>query len=245
MPDPNRIGGLGWTRRTRGALTSAERRKLLVAVARGQAANAAGQLKLRLGRAPRGAEQMPDPPDTAFARDVQEACDQQPAPIVAHSYRTWAFGWALAALDGESDRLDPEAYWCAALLHDAGLEQPVAGEDFTLRSAAAAIECADRHGRDDGESIADGITVHATPGATVARDGAIGTYIQAGAMLDLGGLRLWDASPRLLTAVQTRWTPGDMLPFVRAEARAVPEGRFAFMGRCGLFAAMRFGALRK
>src|SRR3954454_5643677 len=181
MPDPERVGGLAWTRRTRGALTSAERRRLLVAIARGQAENIAGQVKLRLGRAPRGAGEMPQIPDSAFARDAQEACDEQPAPIRAHSYRTWAFGWALAALDGESHLLEPEAYWCAALLHDSGLVAPVAGEDFTIRSAQAAISCAERHGRDDGDWIGDGITSHANPGASLEVDGPLGTYIAAGA----------------------------------------------------------------
>src|SRR4051794_4201696 len=245
MPDPERVGGLAWTRRTRGALSGAEQRRLLVAIARGQAENLAGQVKLRLGRAPRGADQMPAVPDSAFARDAQEACDGQPAEVRAHSYRTWAFGWALAALDGQLSELEPEAFWCASLLHDFGVIEPVAGEDFTLRSAAAAIACADRHGRDDGEWIGDGITAHATPGATVEQDGALGTYIQAGALLDLGGLRLWDASHALLGEVASRWTPGDMVPYVQAEARAVPRGRFALLRRCGVTAAMRVGALRE
>jgi hypothetical protein len=244
MPDPERVGGLAWTRRTKGALTGAERRRLLVEIARGQAQNAVGQVKLRLGRAARGAAEMPDPPDSAFARDVQERCDEQPPAIRAHSYRTWAFGWALAALDGDARALDPEAWWCGALLHDAGIAQVVPGEDFTLRSAEQAMTCADRHRRDDSFWIGDGITGHATPGASVERDGALPTYIQAGALLDLGGLRLWDASPTLLGEVAGRWTPGDMVPYVRAEAGAVPKGRFALLRRCGMTAAMRFGALR-
>lgn len=242
MPDPERLGGIGWTRRTKGALTSAERRRLFVAIARGQAENAAGQLRLALRRAPRGADELPDPPDSAFARDVQAACDEQPAAVVAHSYRTWSFGHALAALDREP--LDPEEFWCAALLHDAGLARAVAGEDFTLRSAAAAIECAGRHER-DGEQIADAITVHATPGIDAATDGALGTYVQAGAMLDLGGLRLWDASPRLMGEVARRHPRGDMVPLVRAEAAAVPDGRFALLNRCGLLLAMRISPVRK
>jgi hypothetical protein len=188
---------------------------------------------------------MPGAPDSAFAREVQERCDEQPPAIRAHSYRTWAFGWALAALDGHSQELDPEAWWCGALLHDAGIADVVPGEDFTLRSAEAAIGCADRHGRDDSFWIGDGVTAHATPGVSVERDGALGTYIQAGALLDLGGLRLWDASPALLGEVASRWTPGDLVPYVRAEARAVPKGRFALLARCGMTAAMRFGALRK
>ena len=245
MPDPERVGGLAWTRRTKGALTGAQRRRLAAAIAVRQAHNIASQVKLRLGRAPRGADQMPAIPDSAFARDAQEACDELPPPIRAHSYRTWAFGWALAALDGHVGELEPEAFWCASLLHDFGLTHVVPDEDFTIRGADAAIACADRHGRDDGEWIGDGITAHATPGVSVERDGPLGTYVQAGALLDLGGLRLWDASPALLRQVAERWTPGDVVPYVVAEAHAVPKGRFALMRRCGMTAAMRFGALRR
>lgn len=243
MPDPDRIGGIGWTRRTRGALTGAERRKLLAAVARGQAQYAAGRLRLVTGRARRAGGHLPDPPDSEFARSVQEACDEQPPAIVAHSYRSWAFGHALAHLDGV--RLDPEEFWCAALLHDAGLATQVAGEDFTLRSAAAAIDQCGRHGRDDGERVADAITVHTTPGVDVRRDGALGAYLQAGAMLDLGGLRLWDVSQRVVDEVAGRHPRADLVPYVSAEARAVPRGRFAFLRSCGLTLLMRVSPLRK
>ena len=242
MPDPDRLGGIGWTRRTKGTLSTAERRRLYAAVARGQAENATGRLKLALGRAPRAGDRLADPPDSAFARDVQAACDEQPPAVVAHSYRTWAFGHALADLDGRA--LDPEQFWCAALLHDAGLAEPVTGEDFTLRSAATAAACCERHGR-AADPVADAITVHATPGIDTESDGALGTYVQAGAMLDLGGLRLWDVSERVVDEVARRHPRQDLLPAIRAEAKAVPAGRFALLGRCGLFAMIRLSPLRK
>ena len=55
VPDPNRLGGLAWARRTRGQLTAAERRRLIGAIAVGQAANVVGRAKLALGRLPDGA----------------------------------------------------------------------------------------------------------------------------------------------------------------------------------------------
>ena len=61
MPDPDRLGGLGWARRTRGALTSAERRRIVIAAARGQAEMAAGRLRLATGRAGRAADTVPEP----------------------------------------------------------------------------------------------------------------------------------------------------------------------------------------
>jgi hypothetical protein len=237
MPDPNRLGGLEWTRRTRGALTSAERRRLLGAVARGQVDNIAGRVRLAAGRAPRAATELPDPPDSAFARDVEETARGQSDRVIAHSYRTWLFGHALAALDGE--RLDPELFWAAALLHDYGIDAPVPGEDFTLRSADEVLDCAGRHGV-DGLPAADGVTDHVTPGITVATDGALATYVQAGALSDVGGIRIWDMARSLVDEVDRRRPRGDSLaPLVRAEVKAVPEGRFAFLVKCGFLLLMK------
>jgi hypothetical protein len=237
MPDPNRLGGLAWTRRTGGALSRAERRRLLGAIARGQLENVAGRVRLATGRAPRSARELPDPPDSAFARDVEEAAREQSDRVIAHSYRTWMFGHALAGLDGE--RLDPEQFWAAALLHDYGIESPVPGQDFTIRSADKAIECGERHGVDC-EPAADGITVHPTPGITASSDGAIGTYVQAGALSDLAGFRVWDMAASLVEELDGRRPRGESLaPLVRAEAKAVPKGRFALLVKCGFLVVLK------
>jgi hypothetical protein len=101
------------------------------------------------------------------------------------------YGRALAALDGA--QLDPELFYCAALIHDYGISPPVADRDFTLGGADRALACAaaaavaDR----DGEAMADAICVHPTPGVTVDRDGPLGCYVQWGAMVDGAGLRIW------------------------------------------------------
>jgi hypothetical protein len=135
-PDPDRIGGLAWTRRTRGELTAAERRRLIGEVVRTQAVYIAGRVKLLTGYSPPAAGQLSAddlrPPDSAFARAAEEACAEQPASVAGHGYRSWMFGSALAALDRVE--LEPEAFYAAALLHDYGIAQPVAGEDFTLRN---------------------------------------------------------------------------------------------------------------
>lgn len=68
VPDPNRLGGLEWARRTRGKLTAAERRRLIGAIAVGQAVNIVGRVKLALGRLPDGASAIDvcdfEPPDS-------------------------------------------------------------------------------------------------------------------------------------------------------------------------------------
>ena len=129
-PDPDRLGGLAWARHGGGRLTSAERRRLLGEIAKGQAVNLAGRVKLALGRLPAGAAEIDAssfaPPDSKLAREAEEACAEQPAFVAGHSYRTWMFGLALAALD-RSD-LDPELFYCAALLHDHGIAEPQPGQ---------------------------------------------------------------------------------------------------------------------
>src|ERR1700742_4981246 len=166
-PDPNRLGGLEWVRRTRGTLTAAERRRLIGAIAVSQAVNIAGRLKLALGRLPDGASSIDvrhfEPPDSRLAREAEAACAEQSDLIADHSYRTWMWGTALATLDGEW--LDRELFYCAALVHDWGATAPVPGEDFTIRGGEQALACAHAAGIDPARAdlIADGICCHTTP----------------------------------------------------------------------------------
>jgi HD domain-containing protein len=252
-PDPERLGGLAWARRTNGRLTSAERRRLLGEIAKGQAVNLAGRAKLALGRVPAGAEAIDArefaAPDSALAREAEQACAEQPATIAGHSYRTWMFGLALAALDGSDP--DPELFYCAALLHDFGIVEPSPGRDFTLASADRALACASAAGagEDRGEQIADAICVHTTPGARIDRDGPLGCYVQWGAMTDVAGLRLWDIAPANREEVLRRHPrqasfKGELTEAVRAEAGAVPGGRFSLLVRCGFPLAIRLAPFR-
>lgn len=57
------------------------------------------------------------PPDSAAAREAEQIVEAFAAPMVAnHCYRTYAWGAALAAIDGRT--YDPEAVYVASLLHD-------------------------------------------------------------------------------------------------------------------------------
>jgi hypothetical protein len=252
-PDPDRIGGLAWTRRTAGSLSRAERRRLLAAVTLAQFENAVGRLRLALGRRhPRAGEvdvSSFTPPDSRLAREAEQACEEQPAAIRAHSYRTWFYGLALAVVDGVE--LDREHFYCAALVHDYGISPPVAARDFTLASAGRALACAAAAGLadEDAAGIADAICVHPTPGVTLERDGALGCYVQWGAMVDGAGLRLWDISKANVDAVLAVHPRGagfksELAALIGAEARAVPGGRFALLARCGLPLAVRLAPFK-
>jgi hypothetical protein len=246
-PNPERLGGLAWTRRTHGKLSSRERRRLFAAIALGQWENVLGRARLALGRLPAGAAAIDvatfEPPDSALAREAELACAEQPRGIVGHSYRTWLFGRALALLDGEE--LDPELFYSAALVHDYGIAQPTPQRDFTLASAERILACASVAGVVDerAELLADAICVHITPGVSPVRDGALGCYLQWGAMVDGAGLRVWDVSRANVGEVLRRYPRGDfkreLLELVRAEAASVPDGRFGLLARCGLPLAVR------
>lgn len=247
QPDPTRLGGLTWARRTSGRLSARERTRLLAAIALGQWENVLGRAKLALGRVPAGAAAIDvrtfQAPDSAFAREAEEACAELPGALVGHSYRTWLFGGALAALD--RTELDAELFYCGSLLHDHGIAQPTPGRDFTLASAdrvfaaAAAAAVPDERAA----SLADGVCVHTTPGISIERDGALGCYLQWGAMVDGAGLRMWDVSRANVDEVLRRYPRTDfkrqLVELMRAEARAVPGGRFGLLVRCGLPLAVR------
>jgi hypothetical protein len=244
--DPDRLGGLEWTRRTRGQLSPRERRRLLVAIAAGQVENVIGRAKLALGRRRSSAVDARAfaPPDSRLAREAEAACAEQPPALVAHSYRTWMFGRVLSIVDGSE--LDPELFYCAALVHDYGIVPSVRGRDFTLGGAERVLACGTAAGLAPTEAskIADAICVHATPGISVDRDGALGCYVQWGAMVDVAGLRLWDITAANVDAILGAHPrrPGfkdELARLIRDEAAAVPKGRFALLVRCGLLLAVR------
>jgi hypothetical protein len=245
-PDLDRVGGLEWTRRSGGALTRSERMRLLARIAAAQVGNLAGRVKLATGRVPQELRRLDEeslmPPDSALAREAERACAQQPRAVAGHGHRTWVFGVALAAIDGQ--RLDRELFYVGALLHDAGIIETVAGEDFTLRSGDVAAACLHAAGRGEDEvALRDAITVHATPGISADHDGALGTYIQSGAMLDIAGLRKWDLSgalvDRAIDAHPRHDVNREIARLAKAEADACPEGRFALLVRSGLLLAVR------
>jgi hypothetical protein len=251
-PDPQRVGGLAWAKRTKGRLTAAERCGLLGPIASGLGSYVAGRIRAATGRVPPGAQDLSAasvaPPDSQLARAAEAACREQPQSVIGHSYRTWMFGAALAVLDRST--LDSELFYVACLLHDYGISDIVPGEDFTLRSARRLHRCADDAGVDLAtiDQASDAITVHATPGISVDRDGALGVYVQAGAMYDLAGLRLGDLGRGYRADVIGRHprdgVTAELVAMIKAEASANPVGRFALLRKCGLPMLVRLNPIR-
>jgi hypothetical protein len=237
------LGTLGWVDRTGGQLSGAERRSLLGPLARTQAANAAGRLsmlaRLNSGRRTQVAPDQLVPPSSALTRAAVEQAQRRLSPaLLNHSYRTFAFGAALGALEGLT--VDAELLFAAALLHDTGLPTSDTSVDFTRNSARIARDVAEEVGLSSAatETMRTAITLHYSPNVPLTR-GPVAYLLAAGAGVDVAGLRSWQLPPDLLTAVVEQHPrlgfKGEFAAAFRAEAARVPRGRAQFLRRYGAF----------
>jgi hypothetical protein len=154
--------------------------------------------------------------------------------LLNHSRRAYAWGAAIAALDGIT--FDRELLYLAAMFHDTGLPSPVPHVDFTVRSATVAREFTD--GRDvpadRREVVANAIAMHHTPGVEVEA-GAEAFLLSAGAGVDVFGLRSSEV-PDAVRAGVVREYPRlgfkrEFAGHIRAEAKQVPHGRMWYLHR--------------
>jgi hypothetical protein len=237
------LGTLDWVDRTGGQLSGAERRSLLGPVARTHAVNAAGRLSmlagLNSGRRARVAPSLLVPPTSALTRAAAEHAQRRLSPaLLNHSYRTFAFGAALGALEGRP--VDAELLFAAALLHDTGLPTSDRDVDFTRNSARIARDVAEEVGLSSAasETMRTAITLHLSPNVPLAR-GPEAHLLAAGAGVDAVGLRSWQLPPDLLAAVVEQHPrlgfKGEFTAACRTEAARVPRGRVQFLRRYGAF----------
>lgn len=242
LPDPDRFGGPGWLARSGGVMTATQCARGF-ATASGQQLRNLWQRILPTLKRPARLDDLPAVPDSRLVKLAEEAALEQTSVLLSHGYRSAIFARALAHIDGRS--VDPELLHVCGLLHDVGLMKDVAGEDFTLRSAAAAQRCA--CGAEEppvvGDHLADALIVHTTVGVSPDRDGVLGAYTQYGAMVDLAGLRLAHLPRDFVAAVMRRHPRGafkaELLRRLGQEAKAVPGGRFAFALRVGFGVTVR------
>jgi hypothetical protein len=244
MSDPTaRLGTHTWVQHTGGQLSAAERRWLLRPLARAHAANAVGRLsmlvRLNSGRRTRVLPALLAAPSSVLTRAAEAQAQRRlSAALLNHSYRTFAFGAALGAL--ENLTFDGELLFAAALLHDAGLPTPVRDVDFALGSARIARDVAEEVGLSSAatETMRTAITLHHSPGVTLS-DGPVAYLLSAGAAVDVVGLRSWQLPPDLLATI-VRQHPRlefkrEFSAAFRTEASRVPGGRVKFLRRYGAF----------
>ncbi|MGY1700210.1 HD domain-containing protein [Geodermatophilus sp. SYSU D00766] len=248
------LGTLSWVERTGGQLTRAERRSLLGPLVRTHAVNAAGRLSMliRLDPGRRAAPVAPSvlvPPDSALTRAaVSEARRRLSPALLNHSFRTFAFGAALGALEGLT--VDTGLLFAAALLHDTGLPTSVERVDFTRSSARIARDVAEEAGLSPAatETLCTAITLHLGPDVPLAH-GPVAHLLAAGAGVDVVGVRAWRLPPDLRSGVVERHPrlgfEDEFAAALRVEAARVPRGRVAFLRRYGaLDLAIRLAPFR-
>jgi hypothetical protein len=237
MSEPDRVPSThDWVCATGGALDPPQRRLVRRAILEGYRAAVVGFATWPFHRGAATCA-FPSPPDSKLARTAEEAATTQGPALEGHGYRTWLIGTALAQHDGTA--VDAELLYITSLLHDAGIVQSVAGQDFTQRSGDLLIDVCRRAGADDdtGRRSADAAVAHATPGLT-ASDNPIGYYVQWGAMADLAGLRMWDLPRgyvrRAYAAYPSAGVHHEVPVAIRREAKNVPRGRFAMLRNSGM-----------
>ncbi len=237
------LGTHSWVERTGGQLTGAERRSLLRPLARTHAVNAVGRLsmltRLNSGRRAHVEPTLLAPPSSALTRAAVEQAQRRLTPaLLNHSYRTFAFGAALGALEGLT--VDTELLFAAALLHDTGLPTRETNVDFTRTSARIARDVAEEVSLSTAATatMRTAITLHHSPRVTLAH-GPVPYLLAAGAGLDVAGLRSWQLPPDVLASVLDQHPrlgfKREFAAAFRAEAARVPRGRAQFLRSYGAF----------
>jgi hypothetical protein len=143
-------------------------------------------------------------PDSTFARRARElVVEAEPAFLVNHSVRAYAWAIALAAHDDVD--VDPEILYVAALLHDIGLMPAYdLGRCFELDGALAARDLAVRDGQPTGraDAIHDAIALH------------MAAELPAGSAAEV--TLLWDSTGVDVTGYRYRDVPRRLVPPVLA-----------------------------
>ncbi len=204
------VGTLAWARESGGRINLEDRLTLTRLAATTLMADLPDLVSYRLGLT-RKFPRLIDPatlkvPDTAAARAAEVLLGElTPAFMVNHSLRTYWFSRLIGQGSGMS--FDDEALYIASLLHDIGFYGDYAqatpdAECFTIRSARAACELADRQGWDSArrDRVAEAITLNAN-GHVPPELGHEAHLMMRGVLVDATGMHAWRINPGNIEAV--------------------------------------------
>jgi hypothetical protein len=188
------IGTIEWSRRTRGILGRREQARFMAAVCLQTAKALPRVIGSRGGRGGSGPDpSLLSPPDSAFAKEVVEACSELGPAVIEHSYRSYIFARALGQVDGID--CDEEALFATTMFHDHAFPEikELTDRCFTLAGAEAAerfletspLSAELRH------DVLDAICLHINPWVDRER-GTIQYLAHDGISLDVVGLRSWE-----------------------------------------------------
>lgn len=224
-----------WAQRTGGNLSPREYRHLVWVILRDVPKALAAVLRYRLGRRGTGRTDLDQFPDSELTRRVEGFVGEALTPhVLAHSYRTYFLGKALARQDGAD--FDDELSYLAALLHDLHLEHPTPGRCFAVTGGERAAMLLTEWGADTvtAQSVAAAACGHATPGSDQNLSVPAG-FVLAGSLADVAGRRLDEIDPSWLAELQRRYPrhhlKQHLVPALRSEADAVPHGRIHLANR--------------
>ena len=225
-----------------------ERIREIAAAARLVLRTAPAQVRQRLGfRNPRAfafdVDRLPIP-DSSIAKEAEELCREASSPmLVNHCLRTYAWGMIL----GESARLrpDPELFYVASLLHDLALTDRFRDYApmpcFGARAGIMANDWAGERGwpAHRCSTLADAISLHLNA-RVPPEHGPEAQLLQAGAGLDVIGLRHWELTPETVASVLERYPRHNMkrvsYPLFKAEAH--PRTRTQLLDRWLMFGTL-------
>jgi hypothetical protein len=183
-------------------------------------------------------------PDSGIAKEAEELCREASSPmLVNHCLRTYAWGMILGRSDGL--RPDPELLWVASMLHDLALTDEFRAYApmpcFGARAGILATDWAGERGwpAHRCSTLGDAISLHLN--ARVPREhGPEAQLLQAGAGLDVIGLRHWELTPETVASVVERYPRHDMkrtsYDVFRAEAH--PRTRTQLLDRWLMFGTL-------
>ena len=170
---------------------------------------APAQVRQRLGLRNPGAfafdvDSLPIP-DSSIAKEAEELCRETSSPmLVNHCLRTYAWGMILGRSDGL--RPDPELFYVASMLHDLALTDRFRDYApmpcFGARAGIIATDWASARGWPAARcsTLANAISLHLNA-RVPAKHGPEAQCVQAGAGLDVIGLRHWELTPETVGSV--------------------------------------------
>lgn len=205
-------GTVAWARKRDGRLTAAESvrevaKGILVVLRTGPA-----QIRERLGFSNSRAFSFDLDtlvvPDSAIAKEAEELCvESSPGFLLNHCHRTYAWGMILGARDGLEP--DPELLYVSTMLHDLALTDRFKDYApmpcFGARAGILATDWAGERGWPEHKcrTLGDVISLHLNT-EVPAHLGPEAHLLQAGAGLDVIGLRHWELAPETVAAVVGR-----------------------------------------
>ena len=241
MPSKDTVGTWAWAELTNGRLRRRDRAELIRQGIGARLSELPRPWRRDSGHALNPLD-LPDPPDSALARDAEELVREVSAPaLYGHCLRTWAF----SALFARRDRVahDEEILFLACVLHDLGLTDAHNGHDatagcFAVEGARAAHSWVTGHGEPESRAlaVAEAISLHLNIDVG-ADQGAEAALLSKGVTLDVVGRRLGELPAEDVSEVNSRWpregSGALLIDTTGQQARVRPDSRAALLHRLG------------